>query len=355
MKYTLTSDCIYNIIPYLNCIDIYNLKLVNKQSYRKIKWFHYESVIVRSLIDKLSFMNDQFIDILKHYKCIMYGSIIIQAIKNTNYDNSDIDIYVKKKYVNEIIEECLKIGFVKYQYVNGVSKYINHGISEIRYNNKKIQLIHGHEKFNINNSDINICKNAVYFNKNKIHVKISNINDIIHNKMIFDESNINYATNFLKRIFKYQNRGFKPIINKKLALKIIQFYLLYKIYTSDLKVKFDFDTKIYSLSLYFNFVESNHIIKCSDKCIINILGLNQYVQHYHYTKKQNPDDTPRIKQINDDWIPIQQKDKLGCYNVTNYIYINNIDNLFEESYFNRKYVKSIFKKVNDIENYFQTS
>lgn len=102
MSYNLTSDCIYHISQFLNCKDIYNLSMINKTSKRKIK---YVSALIQSLLNKLSFLDSDklniFINLLKKYKCVIYGSIVLQAIMDVNYDDSDIDIYVKSDVADE--------------------------------------------------------------------------------------------------------------------------------------------------------------------------------------------------------------------------------------------------------------
>lgn len=338
------NDCILHVIKFLDCETIYNMRKLNKNVKRRIKFEHFKQVLINELYNKLNFMGDflpNFIETLKKYNCIIYGSSIIQLLTihdNKNYIDSDIDICVQSSYYDLFINYLLNNGFVR----NHVKKtpYDNSFIDDLYFKEYKFQIIKKNN-FDVNDSDFNICKNAIFFKPHEINVKISDLNAIYNRILTIDITKLNDSKNLRYRIMKYKQRGYNPKIPKNISLTLLTYYFLMYI-KHGIYVEFKFNRDIYEISKYYNFIETNHKLKCKEKsCIIKILCLETYIEHYHIMKSTPVPTYDRVKQLSSEWID-NDNIRATNFNVEEYLHINNSDNLFEKNIFNGENSKDIY-------------
>lgn len=182
----------------------------------------------------------KFINFLRKHNACITGSTILQIVKGVNYDDSDIDIYVKeitKEMITDLEQitnrKCLSVMETKYDQEhysqeNNTNIKIVKNLSEITVNGQKIQLIEPESSIKnideyINTFDLDICKN--YFDGSKFVV--TNLSNIMNNKAIYDESYFKYRSNdpdenkrvdkiymkLIERVCKYNKRGFNILFS----------------------------------------------------------------------------------------------------------------------------------------------
>lgn len=310
-------------------------------------------------INKVLNLNDDnlnyFLELINSNYISISGSSILQLIKNTIYENSDIDIYIniKKFKLNRIL---LIIDFI-YRYFYNIENYtnnqkyikiikqlkyfynkINSNSNEINYetnneyhslrkylkllltfendNKKQIQLIFINcdiETILLHTFDYDIVKN--YYKNKKIYS--NNMNAIINNiaTMSLNHfinrvlSNHHEFNNFIKRYIKYNNRGFKVFIHKTLITPPIIIYIM-RFYKS----KNYFDDTLYYLPSW---------------AYLNGRGYYPvYISTYIYYNNE-------VKNI-----PLEKKDHIVKYILINYLFqykkvikiLNNYSNYLLEDY-----------------------
>ncbi|MCJ7637504.1 MAG: hypothetical protein MUO21_08455, partial [Nitrososphaeraceae archaeon] len=186
-----------NIIAnHLTIKDIYNMSFVDHELFNRINETYIINQIKKRIIARLkyTFRNnyDAVVVAMIQSEAVLSGSFVLQCILSEKWNNSDIDLYVK----NEKHEEAMKKVFnlltndmddydsgYRAQEIKKITNYycsstfLSYKIQLVRIDVSKKYSLWDH----INNTGFDICKNEVYFNKNKnLQVRLSNFKEIIH-------------------------------------------------------------------------------------------------------------------------------------------------------------------------------
>jgi hypothetical protein len=256
-------------------------KNLSKYDIDQINW----QVELNKRLELLKIDPKVFCECLRKHKMSITGSFILQVIKGVDYQNHDIDIFIKS-ITPEIICELQTIlgAGCKYRmkkdkdigsiYGNIKNKKLHNIVSQLvdfERSNQQIscivQLIEPHEEYGtivkyIESFDLDVCKNFY----DGSHFYIENLDNIMSNKSVYDESHLDdkcFAT-LVKRLTKYNNRGFDIMFSTSLIRKFqkekntVQPHIfgnnmcLLNGVTEFQESKFDFIMKCFDQKLSFN-------------------------------------------------------------------------------------------------------
>jgi len=246
MNSVLHGDCIEVILKFLDPMDIANLakaKIIKPKHLAKF-YNRFKSTVATNIDNwfrkYFSTGYDEFKDIMIRNGGIISGSFIIQMILNTNWEESDIDIFLPlaefsrevthfhemetflyKSYPIYQTEEEFNRPHIRYigvldSKVKSVYEYETTQVTGIM-NFKKLQVIGlnvttPQEIINniVKNSDIDICKNFFSYNADgTLQLNIAYPSKIINKTATLTLSKTGYlrCSNFM-RYNRYKNRGF---------------------------------------------------------------------------------------------------------------------------------------------------
>ncbi len=217
---TLSQDVIQIIMCYLDNKTIWLLKknkIINSRIANEIIIYNAIENINKK-INKLLIIEPFFNNILNFKNVYISGSFILQCILDERYNFSDIDIYTN----NIQLIKLLNIKDIQ----NIICDYNPARVYDIYLNDTnivdKLQIIYIETK-NIYNSinkyfDFDFLKNIYNYKKKKLFIfniesvmdKISNLYDV----NLFKYKEYYKIKNKIKRIGKYEGRGFNIIYNK---------------------------------------------------------------------------------------------------------------------------------------------
>lgn len=202
----LPNEILFIIFDWVPPIYIYHLGKCNKRL-RQLSIFNF-NLLLKKRITTLN-INTNLIELINK-NCVISGSFMLQLLKNVNYYNSDIDIYVKKDYESDIINFLNTNNFILQEPNPNYDFHSNWNVcSFIDSFDNKIDLIitDGDQRDFIKDFDLNIVKNYydgnIYFNSYLINNK-TQVVDINYETL---PSKINHFKR-IKRINKYLKRGF---------------------------------------------------------------------------------------------------------------------------------------------------
>lgn len=309
---TLYGQPFYQIIAkqYLDIKDLFKIRQVCNKWRKKITIDYMENIIankVSSVLNKI--FGNKLMEIIKYFNCVISGSFILQVIYDQWWDG-DIDIYLSKKYFGDIIKifETINTG-LDYKIDILENKNLSYGgntcakissIANIRYsNNVKLQFIaldigEDNDKYdeiikirnNISNTfDLDICKNAIYFDDGKLCCNLMYPTNVITKTSNFP---LFFPLNkTIGRVSKYVGRGIQ-LYDKYNINDYITFYMYKK------KQKFccNFDNNAYKIykslekdkislrnGTIINHLDKYVIGECDDYCIFKMFKIN--IVHYH--------------------------------------------------------------------------
>lgn len=311
----LAGDTFNIISEYLSVKDIHHLSLVNKILYNKITFKYILEFIKKKIKNRLqnilSENYDKFINILAKTKAVIHGSFIIQCILDESWDDSDIDICVGNPDNGEILEKFFEKNIYLESNFYGGHYDLSNNIDHVRtfdFGYYKIQVIlinvtkYYTIKNHIEDTDFEICKNALTFGENgDFRLYIKNYKEIIHKTSTFTMSK-----DFTPRFMKYSDRGFlfKPKYNRLL-------YLEYMLLKSKIVLNTDFDQ---------NSRFTDKLEPCLDNCPLKIFYRN--VKHYH-TFYKNLGTSEFNNRFNNKFN--NRFNKISYNYVTNFVSVINVD------------------------------
>jgi len=292
--------------------DVFHAYIINYLSYKDIKilqWIYpdlkYElgnysqKIIINTINDKLSAIFGsnylEFAIILKSYNTIIAGSFILQCIIGENWSDSDIDIFIPIKFIDNTyqteIDNYLKIYTNRCDLKYTIYKYV---ISDKIYcvrdylldNKYKIQLIYVDitndelTTFILEITDFNFCKS--FYNLEQVY--IANLTSVVNK-----QCKLNFTNNLKRsmiRYRKYLGRGFEfDINNDELYEKILNTHQLHICDTNsteysidDYCVKFNYNGAIFFIDPCYN----DCPIKLCQKSHLHLFQRISY-SYYKYT------------------------------------------------------------------------
>jgi hypothetical protein len=298
----------YVILKHLNMRDVRNLGFTNWKFRSKFNLIYIVKEIKNRIKNMLKFklgsLYDEFVDTMIKTDAIISGSFILQCVLNEFWDSSDIDIYVENnsetkmenEYANlELFNRLLNSksyntfsskypGFDDFNFIEEIMNYDIYiptvgGTQRLQVINVNVSgdyTMRDHKK----NTGFDICKNVLSFNNDRsMNLEFTNLSEIIYKCTTFSILDLD---DFLYRLEKYSNRGFKfkPKHNKLLFLE----YILIKLTQEEgppTTLSLNFKPHIYKK----NIINNNGIKGCSKECPIGLLYRD--VMHYHETVSRN--------------------------------------------------------------------
>ena len=200
---------------YVSVIDMAHIKFINWDCHKAVQYWMIELCMSNVVQHKLSYIlgkdYDTFMDFIKNNNMYISGSFALQCILDETWEHSDIDIY--HRHDGTLYGPTYKLCHETYIDMIGIW---NDDLFAV-YNNEDykrviqiIQIQSKHENNLINiikrTFDFDICKNAIYFDKNKLRVYIYNLENISNKKFVYTVGKL--GRNECERISKYQTRGF---------------------------------------------------------------------------------------------------------------------------------------------------
>jgi len=259
--------------------DLFTLSLVNQRGSAKLSnAFIFDCIKKRIAAELIKIFGEnygKFIDTMVKARAVLSGSFILQCILDERWDNSDIDVYVADEEGDKIIQMFFGLDgedywsdyYGKFPHIENITNFHitppNYHLSTV-----KIQVVRvkTDDKYtlrrHVKNTGFDICKNMLYFDKNKrMQIELENLNGIINKCIVFTVLD---TDDFLYRIKKYSERGFffKPKYNRLFYLE----YVMLKKYRARIGINHDKTRK---------FEPDN----CHPDCIVKLLFRN--VKHYH--------------------------------------------------------------------------
>ena len=232
MHIIIDNDLIfYTIQNFLNPMDLFSLRQLNKYFLKKVKQNSVYRLVLRNMNDMLTeIFGDnatEFKRLIELTRAVISGSFITQCILNEYWEGSDIDVFISidNEPIYDIIKKFLRekmnfkernydpdylYTYVGFRSIDTMISYkthydIEYSICVILVDIKNDDLI----KYVWDNCDFDICRNAYYINDNKEKLNICAINDICTRTTKFKIGRTLRST--IYRYYKYVERGFHII------------------------------------------------------------------------------------------------------------------------------------------------
>lgn len=288
IQYIFQSDWfLYNLSFYVGVMDLYNLKLVSKMTWKNmiVRGGDIKNIIIKQIHIRLkNILRDQydlFIRYIKINQIAISGSFMMQCILGEDWANSDIDLYLCDEE-NDNYFDIMGIDkeVLTYEQKQEITDSYGHFIDINKIINRKVygkriqtiyvgeNVINTHEEFKnfvMNTFDLNICKNIFQIIDGKEMVYVHDLMGLIRKREVVDGNYIREKK--WGRIEKYIGRGFD--IRGELT---IDKYFKYSVNSMPFLVfKNDKDGKFEKLTFLDKVMNRDDIIKCLEERDGNII------------------------------------------------------------------------------------